>query len=145
MALTETRNADSKIYSGFYFLASVFGSAIGSVLLNNHVYILNGLSIACYLSTAYFASFIPEHYGRADSAGGASQPFMNPSDEDFTNTVSTASDSTLPYPSTKVLIPLKLATRPYYAPLTAGHLALPDSPPIMAHLLQLPPHSLVRS
>ncbi len=121
ITLIERRNADSEIYSGFYFLASVFGSAIGSILLSNHVYILNGLSIACYLSTAYIASSMPEHYGRADSGGGALQPFMNPSDEDFLNTMSPTIESMLPHSSAKVLLPRISATRPYHAPLTIGH------------------------
>lgn len=146
IALTERRDADSEIYSCFYFLASVFGSAIGSVLLSNHVYILNGLSIACYLSTAYVASSGPEHYGRADSAGGALQPFANSSDEDFSNTVSPARESRLPHSSAKVAFSLISITRPYHAPLIVQTPALPLAAfsPIVAHFLQLPPHTLFR-
>ena len=60
--------------SGFYFLASVLGSAVGSQLLYNHVYILNGLSIICYLSTACFASFVPASYGCDNPTEAVTQP-----------------------------------------------------------------------
>ncbi|KAI4171532.1 MAG: hypothetical protein LQ348_006916 [Seirophora lacunosa] len=71
--------------SGFYFLASVCGSAIGSVLLNDHVYILNSLSIACYLFTACLASTIPANYGRESRLEDDSQPLIHSSHEDFSS------------------------------------------------------------
>ncbi len=52
--------------SGFFFLASVGGSSIGSLLLSRHVYLLNGLSIACYALTACVSGTIPSHFGRED-------------------------------------------------------------------------------
>lgn len=59
--------------SGLYFLANVFGSAIGSILLANHVYVLNGLSISCYLATICVAILVVPCYERdfaADQAVG---------------------------------------------------------------------------
>ena len=89
---------------------------------------------------------MPEHYGRANSAGGALQPFLNSSDEDFSNIASPMRESTLPHPSAKVRVPLTSITRPYYAPLTVQTPAvpLPAALPIVAHLLQLRPHPLLR-
>ena len=52
--------------SGFYFLASVVGSWIGSLLLSQHVYLLNGLSIACYALTACLSLTIPSQCGREE-------------------------------------------------------------------------------
>ncbi|MCJ1229055.1 hypothetical protein MMC12_005719 [Toensbergia leucococca] len=69
--------------SGFYFCASVFGSAVGSLLLSNHVYILNGLSILCYIVTICVATVIPPCYGRNDSVNEAVQPFRDSSEEDL--------------------------------------------------------------
>ncbi|KAL9047922.1 MAG: hypothetical protein Q9206_006373 [Seirophora lacunosa] len=80
----ELTNAYNYI-SGFYFLASVCGSAIGSVLLNDHVYILNSLSIACYLFTACLASTIPANYGRESRLEDDSQPLIHSSHEDFSS------------------------------------------------------------
>lgn len=72
--------------SAFYFLASVFGSAIGSLLLSNHVYLLNGLSIGCYLFTAYIAISVSAHYGREDSTEDDGQSFVESGYEDLSPT-----------------------------------------------------------
>ncbi|KAI4138800.1 MAG: hypothetical protein L6R39_006598 [Caloplaca ligustica] len=79
--------------SAFYFLASVLGSAIGSLLLNDHVYILNGLSITCYLLTACVASIIPANYGRDDKTPDDTQPFPNRSPEISLPTLSVSATS----------------------------------------------------
>lgn len=50
--------------SAFYFLASVSGSGVGSLLLSHHVYILNGLSILCYLLTMLLALLVSPDCGR---------------------------------------------------------------------------------
>ena len=52
--------------SAVYFVAGVVGSTVGSLLLSNHVYILNSLSIACYLFTACVACNIPAYCGIED-------------------------------------------------------------------------------
>ena len=49
--------------SAFYFLAEVGGSWIGSLLLSQHIYLLNGLSIACFALTTYVSGAIPSHCG----------------------------------------------------------------------------------
>ena len=49
--------------SGFYFLASVGGSSIGSLLLSHYVFLLNGLSIACYILAACVVANISSHCG----------------------------------------------------------------------------------
>ena len=64
--LTVARTNTYNYISGSYFIASLVGSTIGSLLLSNHVYLLNALSIFCYLATAYIATSIPAHYGRDD-------------------------------------------------------------------------------
>lgn len=74
--------------SASYFLGGVFGSAIGSLLLSNHVYILNGLGISFYLLTAYIATFIPSHYGLGDPAEDTVQSFLRSSYEDDSTTTS---------------------------------------------------------
>lgn len=58
-----TRTNCYNYISGFYFLASVCGSSIGSLLLSHHVYLLNGLSIFCYAATALVALAIPSELG----------------------------------------------------------------------------------
>ena len=68
--------------SGFYFLATVFGEAVGSLLLSNHVYVLNGLSILCFLATAYIAAFVPPDSGRYDPANEPVEPISDCSEED---------------------------------------------------------------
>lgn len=50
--------------SGCFLLAAVLGSTIGSLLLSNYLYYLNGLSIMCYVITACIAITIPSHLGR---------------------------------------------------------------------------------
>ena len=67
--------------SGFYFLASVGGSWIGSLLLSQHVYLLNGLSIACFALTAGVSASVPSHCGR-DGQVDESPALMNPDQED---------------------------------------------------------------
>lgn len=49
--------------SAFYFLASVGGSSVGSLLLDHHVYFLNGLSITCYMLACSVALAIPAYCG----------------------------------------------------------------------------------
>ena len=49
---------------GAFLLASVGGAALASLLLSNHVYLLNTLSVLCYALTAWIALSIPSHCGR---------------------------------------------------------------------------------
>lgn len=62
--------------SGCYLLASVGGSAIGSMLQSNHVDLLNALSIFCYALTACFATAIPSQCGRHIQTAENSQPIL---------------------------------------------------------------------
>ncbi|KAL9125933.1 MAG: hypothetical protein Q9217_004928, partial [Psora testacea] len=50
--------------SGLYLLASVCGSVVGSLLLSNHVYILNALSVLGFALAVAIAGFIPSQLGR---------------------------------------------------------------------------------
>lgn len=68
--------------SGSYFLARVLGSAVGSLLLSDHVYVLNGLSISCYLLTICVATHVSPHCERDDSVGEIVEPLPEPSEED---------------------------------------------------------------
>ncbi len=69
--------------SGSYFLASVAGSSIGSLLLSQHVYLLNGLSIACYALTACVAATISSHCGRDEQDDESSAPILSDDDDDI--------------------------------------------------------------
>ena len=89
--------------SGFYFLASVLGSAIGSLLLSNHVYILNGMSIVCFLVTAYVATLVPAHHGRNDSLDEAAESFLESSNEGFL--IPTTPDTTFSSPRSSSKVP----------------------------------------
>ena len=68
--------------SGFYFLASVGGSSIGSLLLSQHVYILNGLSIACYALTACVSATVSGHCGRDEQDDESSVPVLSEDEDD---------------------------------------------------------------
>ena len=50
--------------TSLYLLASVLASSIGSALLSHHVYILNSLSILCFVLAIAIATFIPPDLGR---------------------------------------------------------------------------------
>ena len=86
--------------SGFYFCAAVFGSATGSLLLSNHVYILNGLSISCFLATMPFTALIPSHYGYDKIETKGVQALPQPGEEDpLLSTPTTSQSGTLDAPS----------------------------------------------
>lgn len=68
--------------SGTYLLAGVGGAAFGSLLLTNHVYLLNGLSIVCFALTAWIALFIPPHCGRDLKSIEDLTPILSPLEED---------------------------------------------------------------
>ena len=57
-------------------MANVAGSSIGALLLSNHVYLLNGLSILCYALTACIAATIPSECGRDARATEGSSPLL---------------------------------------------------------------------
>ncbi len=100
--------------SGFHFLASVLGSAIGSLLLNNHVYILNGLSIFCFLFTAFVAAIlVPTHCGRQK----ALEEVVEPSSE------SSPSDPLLPANASRNVRPVHISKVPY--PIEPFYFPLP--------------------
>ena len=54
-------------------MASVCGSTVGSLLLSDHVYLLNGVSIACYVLTICATCLIPGHLGQEEVYSGDSQ------------------------------------------------------------------------
>ncbi|KAL8726068.1 MAG: hypothetical protein Q9166_006947 [cf. Caloplaca sp. 2 TL-2023] len=54
----------------------VSGSAIGSLLLSRHVFLLNGLSFLCYILTSCVAAAIPTESGRAADDADASRPIL---------------------------------------------------------------------
>lgn len=68
--------------SAFYFLASVFGSTVGSILLSNHVYVLNGLSISCYMITISVAALVSPACGRSNATGESAETSRNASEHD---------------------------------------------------------------
>ena len=68
--------------SGSYLLAGVGGAAFGSLLLSNHVYLLNALSILCFVATTLIAVFIPYHCGRDLKGIEDLVPILSPIDED---------------------------------------------------------------
>ena len=74
--------------SGFWLLSAVGGSAIGSLLLSDHVWLLNILSILCYALTACLAAAIPSQCGRDAQATEDSQPILLASEESDSPTTS---------------------------------------------------------
>ncbi len=68
--------------SGCYFLASVGGSSIGSLLLSQHVYLLNGLSIACYALTACVSATVSGQCGRDEQDDESSVPVLSDDEDD---------------------------------------------------------------
>ena len=44
---------------GAYLLAGVCAAVLGSLLVSDHVYLLNAISILCFALTAWLAFFIP--------------------------------------------------------------------------------------
>lgn len=67
--------------SGCFYLAVVSGSALGSLLLSHHVYILNALSIFGYIFTACLAATIPSHCGREVESTDVTRPLLPASTE----------------------------------------------------------------
>ena len=98
--------------SGFYFLASVLGSWIGSLLLSQHVYLLNGLSIAAYALTACVAVAVPSQCGREEhDQSYAAVSTEQEDDDDFNATSSPLAGSTVLLPNPKVILCLGIFLR----------------------------------
>ncbi|MCJ1281406.1 hypothetical protein MMC26_000725 [Xylographa opegraphella] len=76
--LTKTYN----YLSGSYLLSGVGGAAFGSLLLSQHAYLLNILSVLCFALTAWLALFIPSDCGRKLDAAESLIPALSPLDED---------------------------------------------------------------
>ncbi|KAL9034173.1 MAG: hypothetical protein Q9180_005555, partial [Flavoplaca navasiana] len=57
--------------SALYILGNVGGSALGSMLLSRHVFLLNGLGVVCSLIALGFNAFIPPQLGRSDNSRNA--------------------------------------------------------------------------
>lgn len=80
--------------SGFSLLAGVCGSWIGSQLLSQHVYLLNGLSIACYVLTICVSTTIPSHCGRVEQDDESSALVMpDQEDPDYDNSSPSSAES----------------------------------------------------
>lgn len=63
--LTPVRTNTNNRISALYILASVGGSALGSVLLSHHVFLLNWLGVICSLIALGFNAFLPPQLGKA--------------------------------------------------------------------------------
>ena len=98
--------------SGFYYLASVGGSWIGSLLLSQHVYLLNGLSIACYALTACVSVAVPSHCGREEHDQSYAVITPEQEDDDFNATPPPLAGSAVLSLNPKVT-PFR---RPFYVP-----------------------------
>ena len=81
--------------SALFFVAGVVGSTVVSLLLSNHVYVLNSLSITCFLFTACVACSIPAYYGIEDPGEHDMEPFSD-SDDDFPPTAAPPRATRLP-------------------------------------------------
>ena len=81
--------------SGCYFLASVVGSWIGSLLLSRHVYLLNGLSVACYLLTACVSAAIPSYCGREEPEERSPHIVSDQEDDSFDDSQPSPADSAI--------------------------------------------------
>lgn len=72
------------------------------------MYILNSLSIACYLLTACIAATIPAHYGRQTPDKDITQPFLSDSSSSPSSPrlFDSLTEDNLSFPNPKVLFPL---------------------------------------
>ena len=61
--LTKNSTTTYNYISGAYLLAGAGGATFGSLLLSNHVYLLNFLSILCFALTACTVLRIPNDLG----------------------------------------------------------------------------------
>ena len=67
LSLGKLTKSSTNVYnyiSGAYCIASVIGSMVGSQLLQDHVYLLNGLGVLCFLLAAGLSCLVPASYGR---------------------------------------------------------------------------------
>lgn len=132
--------------SGFYLLASVGGLWVGSLLLSQHVYLQNCISIACYILTTCVSVAIPSHCGR-DEQHDESSGLIIPDQED--------DDFDSPPPSSAANAVLSLNFNPEVTPLQssiyvpptdcatqASPLSPSHRPQILAHILPICVHPL---
>ena len=104
LAEIATRTNVFNYISGFYFLASVFGSAVGSILLSNHVYVLNGLSISCYMITISVATLVSPACGRSNATGESAETSRIASEHDPLIPVTSPGQSNARCDSSKVSV-----------------------------------------
>ena len=90
--------------SAFWVLSSVGGSAIGSVLLSHHVWLLNALSILSFILAACLATAIPRDLGKDGGTAEDTRPIIMASDVPDVQRTSSESDSFRREASTKVLL-----------------------------------------
>lgn len=100
--------------------------------MSSHVYILNGLSILCFLMTAFVAIWIPACYGRDESIDEATKPLLSPPQDNLLIPTNPTSHASL-----KVSHPTSCSLRDALGTLTVLPAALTRSNPvtIMALLL----------
>ena len=101
--LTFVRTEFYNYISAFWVLSSVGGSAIGSVLLSHHVWLLNALSVLCFILAACLATAIPSDLGKDSASAEDTRPIIMASDATDIQRTSLESDSFRREETTKVL------------------------------------------
>ena len=102
--LTFVRTEFYNYISAFWVLSSVGGSAIGSVLLSHHVWLLNALSVLCFIIAACLATALPSGLGKDSTSAEDTRPIMMASDVPHVQRTSSESDLFRQAESTKVLL-----------------------------------------
>ena len=102
-ALTIVRTEFYNYISAFWVLSSVGGSAIGSVLLSHHVWLLNALSVLCFIFAACLATAIPSGLGKSGESAEDTRSIIMASDDPDIQRTSPERDSLHREESTKVI------------------------------------------
>lgn len=102
--LTIPRTEFYNYISAFWVLSSVGGSAIGSVLLSRHVWLLNALSVLCFILAACLATAIPSGLGRDGENAEDTRPIVMVSDVPDIQGTSPERDSLTRGEITKVIL-----------------------------------------
>ena len=105
--MTIVRTEFYNYISAFWVLSSVGGSAIGSVLLSRHVWLLNALSVLCFILAACLATAIPSGLGRGGESAEDTRPIIMDSEGPDRQRTSPERDSLHREGSTKVIYTLQ--------------------------------------
>ncbi|KAL6721973.1 hypothetical protein ACLMJK_001078 [Lecanora helva] len=144
--MTDSWSSRAQYYnyiSGFWYIAGVCGSTLGSLLLNDHVYLLNGISIGSYALVACVALFIPSHCGLVPKETQNSTPLMpifEDGVEDNTSVSSMSSSREVPIGSDKLSLFRLLVDswyKSYKSLLTLFSVAQPTSTVLVMWLLDI--------